>query len=237
MKLEQRLLTKDYDFVSKKYENKLITILLTEILDKIYITKNILFLRKYDMMYLSLSVYVLYHTILLTILALFYDIKTIKNIWNKENYPGMGLYLGYGILTAIITWVIYIIINCLLTNKGKYNEIINIKNSKKRQKDNKTQLINKKVNLLISKMKTKMIIYYIIQFVLLIFFFIYLVTLCAVYSGTMNKIFASYGIAILEILIIKILYGLILGIMRYYSISNDKNGLYNFILFFEKYLV
>ena len=237
MKLEQRLLTKDYNFVSKKYENKLITILLTEILDKIYITKNILFLRKYDMMYLSLSVYVLYHTILLTILALFYDIKTIKNIWNKENYPGMGLYLGYGILTAIITWVIYIIINCLLTNKGKYNEIINIKNSKKRQKDNKTQLINKKVNLLISKMKTKMIIYYIIQFVLLIFFFIYLVTLCAVYSGTMNKIFASYGIAILEILIIKILYGLILGIMRYYSISNDKNGLYNFILFFEKYLV
>jgi hypothetical protein len=197
--------------------------------------KNILFLRKYEIVYLYLSVYLLYHAILLSILAMFYNINTIKNIWKKENYPGFGFYLGYGILAAIIAWVIYTLFICLFTNRSKYNEIMLIKKSKKKQ--NKIQLINQKVNSIISKMKIKMIVYYIIQFIILIFFFIYLVTLCAVYSGTMKKIFTSYGIAIIEIIIIKILYGLILGILRFLSISNQQKGLYSFILFLDKYIV
>ena len=237
MKLEQRLLTKNYDFVVNKNQAGLLTLILTEILDKIYIIKNILFIRKYEIMYLYLSVYVLYHVILLTILAMFYDIKTIKNIWNKENYPGMGHHLGYGLLSLIISWVFYIIILCLLTIKGKYNEIINIKNSKKKNKENKIRLINKKYTSLLTNMKIKLIVYYIIQFILIVAFFIYLVTLGAVYSGTMKKIFASYGIAILEAVILKIIYGLVLGILRHYSLSNEKNGLYNVVLFFDKYIV
>ena len=80
-------------------------------------------------------------------------------------------------------------------------------------------------------------LYYIVQFALLIFFFIYLVVLCAVYTGTMNKIFTSYGIAILELIILKLIYGLILGILRYYSIENQKSSMYNFVLFMDTYLV
>ena len=152
---------------------------------------------------------------------MFYGIKTIKNIWNKENYPGMGLHLGYGFLSLVISWIIYIIILCLLTIKGKYNEIINIKNSKKKKRENKIRLINKKYNSLLTHLKIKLIVYYIIQFILIIAFFIYLVTLGAVYSGTMKKIFASYGIAILELIILKLIYGLALGILRYYSIENQ----------------
>ena len=237
IKLEQRLLTKDFNFVIDKNENGIFTFILAEIFDKIYIIKNILFLRKYEIMFLNLSVYVLYHVMLLGILAMFYDIKTIKNIWNKENYPGMGLYLGYGLASILISWILYIIFLCLLSNKGKYNEILIIRKSKKKNKENKAQLINKKINLLISKMKTKMIIYFIIQFILIILFFIYLVTLCAVYSATSNKIFSSYGIAILEIILLKIIYGLILGILRYSSLSSQNKGLYNFVIFFDKYLV
>ena len=188
-------------------------------------------------MYLFLSVYVLYQVILLNIIAMLYDIKTIKNIWNKENYPGFGLYLGYGILSLIISWIIYIIIMCLLTNKGKYNEILNIKSSKKKNNEKKIELINKKYDSLISKMKIKLIIYYIVQFILIVFFFIYLVTLCAVYPGTMKRIFTNYGITLLEVIIIKIIYGLILGILRYFSLSSQKSGMYNLVLIFDKYLV
>ena len=168
---------------------------------------------------------------------MFYDIDTIKNIWNKENYPGMGFYLGYGILVILIVWFIYIIFECLLSNKGKYNEILMIKYLNKIPKESKPQLISKRINSLLSKMKTKMIIYYIIQFALIIFFFIYLVALCAVYTGTMNRIFTSYGIAILELIILKLIYGLVLGILRYYSIENQKNSMYNFVLFMDTYLV
>ena len=237
IKLEQRLLTKEYDFAIRKQDNNFITVVLAEILDKIYIARSTIFLRKYDSMYLYLSLYALYHVILLNILAMFYDIKTIKNIWNKENYPGMGFYLGYGILVILIVWIIYIIFECLLSNKGKYNEILMIKYLNKIPKESKPQLITKRINSLLSKMKTKMIIYYIIQFALIIFFFIYLVVLCAVYTGTMNKIFTSYGIAILELIILKLIYGLVLGILRYYSIENQNSSMYNFALFMDTYLV
>ena len=237
MKVEQRLLTKNYDFVKDKNESGLFILILTEILDKIYLTRTILFIRKFDIMFLDLSVYALYHVILLNIIAMLYDIKTIKNIWNKENYPGFGLHLGYGLLSLLVTWVIYLIIMCLLTNKGKYNEILNIKNSKKKSKEKKTELINKKYEALISKMKIKLIIYYIVQFILIIFFFIYLLALGAVFPGTMKKIFASYGVAILEVIIIKILYGLILGVLRSVSLSGQKSGMYNIVKIFDKYIV
>ena len=237
IKIEQRLLKKYYEFVKDKYDTDLYVIILAEILDKIYLTKIILFQRKYEIMFLNLSVYILYHVFLLNLIAMFYNIKTIKNIWNKENYPGFGLHLGYGLLTLIITWIIYIIINCLLTNKGKYNEIINIKKSKKKEKEKKIELINKKYKSLISKMKTKLIAYYIIQFILIIFFFIYLVTLGAVYPGTMKRIFLTYGITLLEALIIKMIYGLVLGILRHISLSNKNSKIYNVILIFDKYIV
>ena len=234
MKIEQRLLRKDFDISESKQYYGFFILMLVEILDKIYITKIILFMQRYDIVYLHLSVYVLHHVFLLNLLAMFFDIKTIQNIWNKENYPGFGLYLGYGLAACLVCWIIYILFICLLTNKGKYNEILNIKKSKKKQ--NK-KLIEKKYKSLISKNKIKIIVYSIIQFILIILFFIYLVTLCAVYHGTMNRIFSSYGIALLEIIIIKILYGLALAILRQYSINNQKKGIYNIVLFMDNYIV
>ena len=86
-------------------------------------------------------------------------------------------------------------------------------------------------------MKTKLIAYYIIQFKLIIFFFIYLVTFGSIYSGTMKRIFLTYGITLLEALIIKMIYGLVLGILRHISLSNKNSKIYNVILIFDKYIV
>jgi hypothetical protein len=235
MKVEQRLLRKDFEMNESKQNNGLVFSMLVEILDKIYITKIVLFLQQYDILFLNLAIYVLYHVLLLNLLAMFFDVKTIQKIWNNDNYPSGGFYLGYGLAGCLVCWVIYILFNCLMTNKGKYNEIISIKKSTK--KKNKMKLIEKKYNSLMTKSKIKMIVYFIIQFVLIVLFFIYLVTLCAVYRGTMNKIFACYGIALLEVIIIKILYGLVLAILRQYSLSNQKKGLYDIILFMDKYVV
>ena len=234
MIIEQRLLRKEYDFVESKKDNGLFTLIIVEILDKIYITKILLFLQKYDILFLSLSVYLLHHVFLLNLLAMFFDIETIRNIWNKDNYPGFGFYFGYGLCSSLICWIFYIIFNILLTNKGKYNEILSIKKSKK--KDNKLKLIDKKYKSLLSKTKIKIIVYSIVQFILIIFFFIYLVTLCAVYHGTMNKIVSAYGISLLEMIIIKIIYGLVLGILRQYSLNHQKKTLYKVILFMDNYI-
>ena len=79
--------------------------------------------------------------------------------------------------------------------------------------------------------------YTIIQFLLLAFCFIYLVTFCTVYTGTKDKVFQSYGIALIEILIIKILYGIALAVLRRVSLTKQKKTLYEIVLLMNTYLV
>ena len=234
-KIEQRLLRKEYEIAQYKQENGFLFLMLAEILDKIYIMNIILFRQDYDIIYINLSIYLLYHVFLVNIIAMFFDIKTIQKIWNNENYPGFGLYLGYGLASIMICWIVYIILTCLMTNKGKYNEILDIKKSKK--KENKMKLVEKKYASLKRKIKIKITLYSIIQFILIIFFTIYSVTLCAIFYGTMNNIYLAYVIALIEVLVIKILYGLVLSILRQVSLSYDKKGLYNAVLFMDNYIV
>jgi len=234
-RIEQRLLRKDYEVVQYKQENGFFFLMLAEILDKIYITKIVLFRQDYDIIYINLSIYLLYHVFLVNIIAMFFDMKTIQKIWSKEDYPGFGLYLGYGLASLLICWIVYIILTCLMTNKGKYNEILDIKKSKK--KENKLKLIDKKYISLKKKTKLKIAIYSIIQYLLMIFFIIYSCTLCAIFYGTMKKIYLNYVIALIEVLVIKILYGLVLSILRQVSLSKEKKGLYNVVLFMDNYIV
>ncbi len=98
-------------------------------------------------------------------------------------------------------------------------------------------MMEKKYNNLACKIKLKIIIYSIIEFLLLAFCFIYFVTFCTVYTGTKNKVFKSYGIALIEILIIKIVYGIVLAILRKVSLSKEKKTLYDIVVFMNTYLV
>ena len=64
----------------------------------------------------------------------------------------------------------------------------------------------------------------------------YLITFCGIYSGLKIKIFQAYGIAFIEIVIIKIIYGAILGILRKISLYLENKKLYNIVLIFNKYI-
>ena len=102
---------------------------------------------------------------------------------------------------------------------------------------NKEYIINKKIQNLIRKIKLKIAIYTIVEILLLVFCFLYLTVFCTVYTGTQEKVFKAYGIALIEILIIKIIYGIALAIMRHVSLSKEKKGLYDVVLFMNTYLV
>ena len=101
----------------------------------------------------------------------------------------------------------------------------------------KNKDINIKYKNLAWKIKFKVAIYSLIEFLLLAFCFIYFVTFCTVYTGTMNKVFKSYGIALIEVLIIKIIYGIVLAILRRVSLNKGKKTLYDVVLFMDTYLV
>ena len=238
IKREQRLLKKDYETAIKnqKSSNFVIT-LFTEILNKIYIINILLFTRKFDILTMQLSIYFLCHTILLIFLALFYDVKTIEKIWNTDDYPSMGYYLLYGFLSCIIVWIIYRIILCLWNNNDKIKEILLLIHAHDKYGVRNNRMFKKKCDNLSWKIKLKIAIYTIIQVLVLVFGFIYLVTFCAVYTGTQNKVFRSYGIALIEILIIKIIYGIVLAVLRKFSITKGIKTLYDIVLFMDTYIV
>ena len=237
LKKNQRLIKRSYEIAINNKNANFVEILLTEILDKIYLIKILLFTKKFDILSLQLSVYVLCHILLLVLNALFFDIKTIKKIWNEDNYPGLGYYLGYGFLSCIIIWIIYKIFLCLLNNNDKIKEILKMIHLNKKYNLNKEKLIYKKYNNFTLKLKIKFTIYTIIEFLLLSFCFIYLSVFCTVYIGTMSKVFKEYGVALIEILIIKIIYGIALAIMRRVSLSKSNKKLYDVVLFMNTYLV
>jgi hypothetical protein len=237
LKINQRLMRRNYDIVIKNKKTNFFELLITEIIDKIYITKIIFFTKKFDIFSLQISVYLLCHTLLLVLNALFFDIKTIKKIWSEENYPGLGYYLGFGLLSCIIIWIIYKVFLCLLTNNDKIKEILKMIHYNNKYNMNKENAIYIKKSKLFWKIKFKISIYSIIEFLCLIFSFLYLSVFCSVYTGTKTRVFRAYGIALIEVLIIKILYGIALSIMRYISLSKQKKGLYEVVLFMNTYLV
>ena len=113
VRIEYRFLRKDYVFAESKYHGfwNFFLVMFSEILDKYYIVKILLLIQNYDIITLNLSIYLLHHTILINIIAMFFDIRVIKRMYRDHNYPGYGFYFGYGFLSCIIVWIIYTVFN------------------------------------------------------------------------------------------------------------------------------
>ena len=81
-----------------------------------------------------------------------------------------------------------------------------------------------------------MALLYIANFFLTGFLFMYLISFFAVYTGTKKLIIKAYYISIIEITIIKFVYGLSLGSLRIAAEINKFKNLYNFVYICDKYL-
>jgi hypothetical protein len=231
IKKEQKLLRVTFDTAISNDESDLFTTILTEICDKIYFIKSIFLLGKYDIFTIYFSVYLLYHLLLLTFTTCFYDIKTIQKIWNKENYPNLQYILTNGFLSCLIVWVIYKIFLCIINNEGNIKRYLRAKMNKANKDENKLQ---KKFDDLKFKVKVRMIIYFVFMFIVGIVCLLYISTFCAVYTGTKKYVFKTYGVALVEVLIIKIVYGIILGILRKVGLNKQNRTLYKIAYYFDK---
>ena len=102
-------------------------------------------------------------------------------------------------------------------------------------KDNKKNS-EKKMKKLNNKILCKLIVYFIIQWAMLLFCFFYICLFSSIYRGAKKEIFKTYLIALIEILVIRIIYGILLGCLRYVSISKENECLYKVVKFFDVYL-
>lgn len=227
---EEKYLRENFSVSMTKDKFDVVVVVLTSIFDKIYLAKVLFLSSKYQITSLMFSLYLLCHLLLLTLCALFLDIKTISKIFENENYPNMGYYILYGFLGNLIVWVIFKLFCCLIDN---------VNNIRKLFKKNSNSLREKKfakLNKLISNIKRDIIVYLVIQFVIILLCSFYLIVFCGIYTGTTTKLFLSYAFSLMTIVIVKIIYGLILGILRKISLYAEKNSLYNAVLIFNKYI-
>ena len=152
-----------------------------------------------------------------------------------DDYPSVSHDLGYGLLSCLIVWVIYKIFLCLLNNDDIIKKYIRKRISSSSDSEN-VRKNNKKFNDLLCSIKTGMIVYFALQFVLVVVCLLYVTVFCAIYVGTKKKIFKSYGIALLEVVIIKIIYGIILGIIRKVGLSKQSAVTYKIVYYLDKFL-
>ena len=230
----------------EKEHPSILSIFLAEIMDKIYLIKICCFLKRFEIFGIHLTLYLCCHLMLLTLLCAFFTVNTIKRIWSQDNFPQINFYLLYGFIGNIVIWFIYKAFICLLDSQDKVKELIQLKNNENKENsniddlsekgENNEELIQKKFNELIGRIKFRMIIFFIIAFLLTIFCFIYLVTFCAIYTGTKSKVFEMYYISLIEILLIKIVYGICLASLRIASEGNEIEIIYKVVYICDKFV-
>ena len=244
MKREHTFLRVTYEkYILKNHPNILATFL-AEILDKIYLIKILIFLKKFEILSIQVALYIFYHILLLSLLCGFFTIKTIKKIWEEANYPTINFYLLYGLISHIIIWIIYKIFILVLDNQDKIRALVKLnneaeaskENSDENQYGNKKEEINDKYKDLIKNVKIQILVFYLVVIALTVFCFLYLVSFFAIYTGTKSKVLKAYYISLIEIVLIKFVYGLCLGSLRIAAEGNELKSLYNFVYVFDKYI-
>ena len=251
IKREQALLRVPYKKYLEKDHSNLLSIFLSEIMDKIYLIKICCFLKPFEIFSVHLSLYLLYHLLLLTLLCSFFTIKTIKKIWAETNYPQLNFYLLYGFLANIVIWAIYKVFICLLDAQDKVKELVKMKNElntgdnkenvniddlTENNEDINEELVQKKYDDLIKMIKIRTIIFFVIGFLLTVFCFIYLISFFAFYTGTKSKVLKSYYIALIEIVLIKLVYGIVLASLRIAAEGNQIENIYKIVYICDKYV-
>ena len=167
--------------------------------------------------------------LIISFLSLFYNNSTLHKIWTKNDYPNLSFHLSFGFVSCLISFIFYKGLFFLINNDRKIKEIDEI------PKDNRSE-ISEKFKKLLFWSKIKIIIFYAIEFILTFIFYLYLIAFCGTYIGTRDDLAESYGITLVEVVIIKILYGLVLAILRKISLVYEISKLYSIVRFLDLYI-
>ena len=232
---------KEYSYekaLSRENEN-ICVYFLTFIFDKIYIFKIFLFPKEYDNIFAQISLYLLYHILFLSFITAFFDIETLSKIFIRSGeYPNFGYQILIGFISLVLSFIIYRILLLLIRNNKRIEKYINNSgtNSKYNKYRDSQKDKNTDINNVICCIRIKLIIYGLLMLGICLFCFFYLCLFCSVFVASKIRIFNSYGYGLLEMLVIKIVYAIILASLRKCSLSCESKCFYNFIQFFDIFL-
>jgi hypothetical protein len=140
----------------------------------------------------------------------------------------------------MIIWIIYLLLSCLINFEDSVRDLTKTKSSAQNNEDGaieaNEQLYNSKYSCLICQIKLRVSILHIITFLISLCCCVYLISFFALYTGTKSLVLKIYYISIIEILLIKVVYGLLLASLRIVSIEAKLKVLYIIIYILDKYL-
>ena len=242
IKREHILLGVKYEKYIKKIHPFYLHIFFAEILDKIYLFRILLFLKQIDVFSLYFSLYAFCHILLLTLLCNLFTINLIKKIWETTGFPDLRFYLLYGLIANLIIWVIYILLSFLIDFESSIRDLVEAKSNMQKQSNNdndsesnKNQFYSK-FSRLMCLIRLRVSIFHIVTFLIALGCGIYLISFFALYTGTKSLVLKIYYISIIEILLIKITYGMVLAGLRIVSIEARLKALYYVVYILDKYL-
>ena len=182
--------------------------------------------QDYNIFILKLSLFISSFALYFTINALFFNDKTMHEIYKQSGNGGIISQISNIFYSTIISCFINIIIKKLGLSNNDMVKIKQIKNTNESLKQS---------SLLFKKLKIKFIIFFIIIFILVTFFWYYIAAFCAVYKNTqkilIENTLSSFSLSLLYPFGIN----LIPGIFRIQSLKS-YSGCSKYAYFISKLL-
>ena len=166
-----------------------------------------------------IKIYIFFFNFLInyTLNAMFYSNKIMHKIYIEKGVFNFIYQLPDIIYSAIIN----IAINILIKKLGLYDNGLKI------------EIIKKKIQKELIKIKCKIITFFIITYILLVFFWLYLGCFCAVYSNTQKHLLKEVFSSFITSMIIPLIINIFPGIFRIPSLKSKKPFLYKLSKFIQ----
>ena len=164
-----------------------------------------------------------------TINTLFFSDSTMHKIYVEKGTFNIIYQLPQILYSAIISAVFFSIINYLSLSE---KNVLKIKNAKENNDKNLIQIVYKVKKCLI----IKFLLYFLLQFLFLIFFWYYLGCFCAEYINTQIQLIKDTALSYLLSLIYPFGFSLLPGIFRISALNTqkgDKECIYNLSKIFQ----
>ena len=150
--------------------------------------------------------------------SLFYTDEYISDAYYNNGVLDFISGLPKSIYSSIVSLIITNLLKMLSNNKDELKKII----LEKRNNKNYRYLINVKL----SKLKCKLILYFIFVFILGLFFSYYVATFCAVYRFSQKYLFTGFIESFILDFIFSIISSVIVSLLRFISIKKKVKYLY-----------
>ena len=231
----------DYETAIKYDKRKFSRILYICLLGKDNIINIIFFKTPLDLQSVRICSFIFSYSCDLAFNAIFY---TNEKISDKYHYNGNNIFLFTIINNSIISLISSVVglvltnaLQCLFNYRGNFEDVF--KNEERKLRKNKDYKVNKKAKKEImdelirnfNKLKCKIIIFFISEFTIMLFFYFFVTAFCEVYKSTqinwIEDFFSSFVISFAA----GILESFILAIFYFISLKIRSKVIYKIIIF------